>query len=121
MVNDQNRMLFHVYNNWWHHRVSSDHIEVIGKGNHLFTCDLKGETLIKLVLLDDQNVELPNLDYVLVFNDPYLRLDKLDTGYLIINADNLFAKARYWMSSADSLEIPYWNVYRQGAFTKTLK
>ena len=121
LINDENRMLFHVYNNWWYHSVNDLDPFLIKDGNFLFEIRENGQLLKTIGLMDKYDASFPATDHLLIYGDPFLPMRSLKTENLILNADNLFSKTRFWCKSADSLDLSYWNIMSDGAYELKLE
>ncbi|MDW8419303.1 MAG: ComEC/Rec2 family competence protein [Chitinophagales bacterium] len=124
---DKNILLFRVQHHWWkcgvkHNSSISDAMEIpFGKwiswrGKSIF---IVNKDIPKTLA---EPTEKLHADFVIVSGNPRLYINTLckvvQFSLLIIDTSNKPYKVKLWENECTRLGIPYWNVYKQGAYVR---
>ena len=132
LINDENKLLFHIRHNWWDMGMKNENAvdiqqmnmipEVVNlfiKGNILQFYD-KRVVLIKDGLPMTRQATRMNVDYAILSKNVKLNIADLlkiyDVNAIIIDSSNSFWKTKKWLEEARKLGIDCHSVSKFGAF-----
>lgn len=132
LLNDYDRMLFHIKHNWWD---SGLHSATAGASDNFSLSFVKREKGYiqfldkKIVLLNqppDGEIPLRPLavDYVILSKDADVGINTLTKFYnfskLIFDSSNSWKRVKNWKADCEKVDIPYYDVSEQGAYVENL-
>ena len=136
LMDDDQKQLFHIKNNWnkrdavipsyMHYKLpDTTHHRILTKGFYLFQNEL-------IVHFHQENPPRNSdrklhVDLMVISETPWMDWPKVkenyDPKFVVLDSSNKYYVVSKWKEELDKLDIPYWDVNEQGAFTKewTLK
>jgi len=119
LLNDFDKMRFHIHHNWWKHDLNSpmDSIPRLKEYDNLYL--FNGNTL--LVLMDSTEImENLKVDYLLVqeqtVQHPIELLNKVDVGMVVLSQNLNWKTMNYWENTLENAGVAHWNMRDAGAF-----
>ena len=132
LINDKNKLLFHIRHNWWDMGIKNENMvdiermsmvaedrNLLIKGNLLQFYD-KRLVLIKESLPRNWRAKKMKVDYAILSKNVKLNIADLltiyDVGYIIIDSSNSLWKTKKWLEEAEELGVDCYSVSEFGAF-----
>ena len=132
LINNENKLLFHIRHNWWDMGIKNVNMVDIermsmlnGNGNLFIKGNLlqfydKRLVLIKESLPRNWRAAKIKVDYAILSKNVKLYIADLltiyDVGYIIIDSSNSLWKTKKWLEEAEELGIDCYSVSEFGAF-----
>ena len=132
LLNDYDRMLFHIKHNWWDSGLRSATADVeqdfnlpfVKRENQYIQFLDKKIVFLDKPLNDNPPKEKLKVDYVLLSKNVKVKMDDLAKMYnfrrLIFDSSNSPGKVKYWKQDCERLGLRYYDVNENGAFIEHL-
>lgn len=132
LINNDNKMLFHVKHNWWDLGVDQEEIvtpEKISNYQHDYLFAKNGfiqfyDKRIAIVSQKPNVNQKIKVDYLILSKNPTLKITDLINNYefkkLIIDSSNSRWKNTQWLKESANLHIECYSVYDSGAFQEAI-
>ncbi|HXH18505.1 MAG TPA: ComEC/Rec2 family competence protein, partial [Chitinophagales bacterium] len=132
LLNDYDRMLFHIKHNWWDSGLRSATAGVSDdfqmpflkrKNQYIQFLDKRMVLLDKEFEASESGTKL-KVDFIILSKNVRVKMEKLaeayDFGKIIFDSSNSGKRIQYWKKDCERLGIGYWDVNEQGAFVEEL-